>query len=98
MTKETFLITEALNKVFVQEALDAKDMRIEKDIDGFKVKFVVKKDRDWEEWQVKVYINGKYDDDQSYFALGGTKEDKEDAIATMKKMAETFKIPEKYKK
>lgn len=91
----TKTISEAFNNMIVTEA---NDLRKEFELDGFKVKFVVVKDRDWEEWQVKVYINGKYDDDCSYFALGGGPGDKQDAIDTMNAMVKNFVIPDRYKK
>jgi hypothetical protein len=41
------------------------------------IKYVVKKNQEWQEWQVRAYVNGKYDEGKTYFAG-----DKEDAIQT----------------
>jgi len=50
---------------------------------GRKVKLVVKKDRDWGEWQVKVYVDGKFSEDETGF-FGSDKEDAIRSFAAMK--------------
>lgn len=45
------------------------------------VKFVLKHDRNWEEYRVTVYENGKLNDARAYFT-----DDKDDAEGTMQAM------------
>ena len=37
------------------------------------------------EWQAIAFVNGKKDNDKTYFSIGGTKEHKADCIATAQK-------------
>lgn len=55
------------------------------------VKLVLKKDRDFDEWQVRVYEDGKLNDDATYFS-GSTDDEyaKEDAIDTALDMARFY--------
>ena len=46
------------------------------------IKVVIRKNYEWDEWQARVYIDGKFDDDATYYAGGGEKEHQEDAIDT----------------
>jgi hypothetical protein len=52
---------------------------------GRKVKLVVKKDRDWDEWQVRAYVNGKFNENETHFAG-----DKEDALASFADMKSRY--------
>jgi len=45
-------------------------------------KYVVKKDREWNEWQVVAYVGGKRHEGRTYFTGGGRPSDKQDAIGT----------------
>lgn len=54
------------------------------DKQGRRVKLVVKKDRDWGEWQVRVYVNGKFSDAETGY-MGSDKEDALSAFADMKR-------------
>lgn len=94
-TNENKLIVEAYTKILT-EATAVK--REEKEIDGFKVKFVLVKDLEWEEYIIKVYINGKEDEPSSYHSMGITKDDKQDALDTLDHMSKNFKIPSRCKK
>ena len=85
MNRETELITEAYNKMIITENAS---MREEFELDGKKIKFVVKRKVETDEWLVKVYIDGKYDEDATYYT-----DDKEDAINTMAYMKKTFHFP-----
>jgi len=85
MNRETELITEAYNKMIITENAS---MREEFELDGKKIKFVVKRKVETDEWLVKVYIDGKYDEDATYYT-----DDKEDAINTMAHMKKTFHFP-----
>lgn len=50
---------------------------------GRKVKLVVKKDREWNEWQVRVYVNGKFSEAETGFH-GSDKSDALESFAHMK--------------
>jgi len=52
-------------------------------------KYVVKKDRDWNEWQVIAYVGGKRHEGRTYFACDGGAQGKEDAIATFQHLMRT---------
>jgi hypothetical protein len=45
----------------------------------------MKFNRNWNEWIIAVYINGKYNEMQSYYT-----DDKEDAIGTMFQMKKQY--------
>jgi hypothetical protein len=56
------------------------------------IKIKLHYDRDWQEYQVRVFINGVYSEDKTYFT-----DDKQDAIDTKKAMEnELIKHPERY--
>ncbi len=80
MNKETSLILEAYNNICEKEK---DNMRMEFDCKGKKVKLCVVRKVGTDEWAVKVYVDGKYKEDPTYYT-----DDKDDAIATMKHMAE----------
>ena len=42
------------------------------------------------EWQARVYLDGKWDEDKTYFTGGGSAEDKQDAEDTAKHMRQTM--------
>lgn len=50
----------------------------------------LKKDKEWDEWQVKVFVDGKYSESKTYPSGGGRPEDKEDAIGTLKDMKKRY--------
>lgn len=55
------------------------------------VKLILKKDRDFDEWQVRVYEDGKLNENATYFGGSAYDEDaKEDAIATALEMARFY--------
>lgn len=46
-------------------------------------------DREWDEWQVRWYENGRWDEDKTYFGGGKHDEDAEgDALSTARMMAQ----------
>jgi len=45
------------------------------------IRLTIKYDREYGEWQLRVYVNGKFNEDRSYFG-GGGQAGKEDVIAT----------------
>ena len=55
----------------------------------------VKKDKSGEEWIVPVYVDGKFNDDMTYYA-GSRKSDKEDAEKTRDRMIKDFKTSKEY--
>jgi hypothetical protein len=75
-------------------------------------RYVVKKDRDWNEWQVVAYVGGKRHEGKTYYAGGGDKRHKEDAIATFRslvgqgrsvtanssKVVRTYSVPSGYER
>jgi len=50
------------------------------------IKLVVKYNREYDEWQVRVYVNGKFKDGPTYYG-GSGKKGKQDAFDSMKMMA-----------
>ena len=56
------------------------------DKQGRKVRMTVKKDRDFGEWMVRVYVDGKFNENETYF--GG--QDKSDTIETFEDMKKTY--------
>ena len=52
---------------------------------GRKVKLVVKKDREYGEWQVRAYVNGKFNENETHFAG-----DTEDALASFADMKSRY--------
>jgi hypothetical protein len=61
---------------------EKEPMRMEFECNGKKVKLSTVRKVETDEWVVKVYVDGKYKEDSTYYT-----DDKEDAIATMKHMA-----------
>jgi hypothetical protein len=57
-------------------------MQIEFESGNKKIKLSTVRKVETDEWLVKVYVDGKYDEGKTYYT-----DDKEDAIATMKEMA-----------
>lgn len=55
----------------------------------------VKKDKSGEDWIVPVYVDGKFNDDMTYYA-GDGKSGKEDAEGTRDKMIKDFKASKEY--
>ena len=56
------------------------------DIKVGNVTLKLKRNAEYNEWIVKVYHNGKYSEDESYYT-----DDKQDAVITMNRMAEDYK-------
>lgn len=79
MNKETELILEAYSKI---NESDKVPLRMEFECNGKKIKLSTVRKAETNEWIVKVYIDGKYDEDKTYYT-----DDKQDAIDTMKHMA-----------
>ena len=55
----------------------------------------VKKDKSGEDWIVPVYVDGKFNDDMTYYA-GSGKSGKEDAEGTRDQMIKDFKASKEY--
>ena len=51
------------------------------------IKLKVAFDRNWNEWQVRVFVDGKLDEDKTYYAL-----DEEDAKSTYAAMLREYEI------
>lgn len=65
----------------------------EKAQESINVKFTLFHDKDWEEWQVRVWINNKLDEAKTYHT--DDKEDAQDTMICMKK--ELRDHPERYR-
>ncbi len=57
------------------------------------VRWTVKKDREWNEWQVVAYVGGKRDEDKTYHANGGDAASRQDAIDTFHQIMRSSAAP-----
>ena len=71
----------SLNNTY-NESMEKEPMRMEFECNGKKIVLSTVRKVETDEWVVKVYINGKYQEGPTYYT-----DDKDDAIATMKHMA-----------
>lgn len=67
------------------------------------ISFKLKKDTEWDEWVVQVFVNGKYDENKSYRTSAESDKDKEtkkeaklDAESTMQDMINRYKKNKKF--